>query len=253
MNNEDKNKFPKSQSGLQCLSPCYPADLPTLHPITLRYHTSDLPYCHVTNKVNEDGTDNIHNGINEIDTCFNPISINEYKKLNVDILIPILNFNCKYFLVVFYNIKNLEEGLNYIDKKKYTSILTRARIIDCILKVYGENIEIIDQRFIDFFIELAKKKWIVNIYNSIYTYIYADENIVKFINPKNNYLNYNDYKVERINFIIVKFINYDEMYKFINKYISYKKDKWNDIENFINNIEYEFIIYIETKINITLN
>lgn len=248
MNNSDNIKFPKSQSGLQCLSPCYPADLSTIHPITLRYYKPNFPYCHVTYNVNENP-----NGINEVDRCYNPISMKDYNNLSVDILIPMIDFNCNYFLVIFYNIKNLEEGMEYIEKKRYTSILTRARVVNCILKVYGENIEVVDQRLIDFFIELAKKKWINYIYDVIYKYVYADEKIVKFIDPKDNFLNYNDYKVERINYIISKFINFDEMYKYINKYLNYRKEKWNDIENYIDSIENDFIIYIENKINMTLS
>lgn len=247
MNNIDNMKFGKSQSGLQCLSPCYPADLSTIHPITLRYYNANFPYCHVNNKINSETND-----IEDIDKCFNPISADDYGKLNVDILIPLIDFNCNYFLVIFNNIKSLEDGMEYLDKKKYTSINTRARVVNCILKVYGDNIEIVDQRLIEFFIELAKKKWINLIYNATYKYIYADEKAVKFITPKNNHLNYNDYKIERINYIIVKFINFDEMYKFINRYLDHNRNNLNNIENYIENIKNDLIIYIENKITLSL-
>ncbi|ARF09238.1 hypothetical protein Catovirus_2_187 [Catovirus CTV1] len=248
MNNSTNTKFPKSQSGLQCLSPCYPADLSTIHPITLRYYKSDFPYCHVTYKIGED-----QNVIDDIDKCYNPISMDEYKKMSVDILIPLIDFNCKHFLIIFNNIKTLEDGMEYLEKKKYTSVVTRSRVVNCILKVYGDSMEIIDQRLVDFFIELAKKKWIMSIYNALHIYVYSNESIIKFINPKDNMSTYNDYKIERINYLISKFINFDEMYKFLNKYFNHRKEKWNDIENFIENIKSDFIIYIENKINHSLN
>lgn len=246
MNNLDEQKFPKSKNGLQCITPCYPADLWTINPITLRFHTSNLPYCHVNLNIDEEGNEL------EVDGCYNPISIKDYSEMNVDILVPTIDFNCKHFLILFNNIKNLEDGMEYLEKKKYTSTTTRARVVNCILKVYGENIEIVDQRLVDFFIELAKKKWINQIYDRLYMYVYADEKGVRFIDPKFNNLSYSDYKIERINFLISLFMNYDEMYKFINRYLKYRKDNWDNIENYIENIRDDYIVYIENKIYITI-
>lgn len=246
MSNINDRRYPKSKSGLQCITPCYPADLWTIHPTTLRYHTSNLPYCHVNLNINSE-YENL-----EVDGCYNPISLKDYSEMDVDILMPLIDFNCKHFLIIFNNIKTYEDGMEYLEKKKYTSPVTRARVVNCLLKVYGENIEIVDQRLVDFFIELVKKKWIVYIYDSIYKYIYADEKIVKFINPNDNYLGYSDYKIERINYIVANFINYDEMYKYINRYIRYRKDTWDNIDNYIESIKNDFVSYIENKINITL-
>ena len=105
MNKFDDKKFPKSKTGLQCLTPCYPADLWTLHPITLRYHKSNYPYCHVGLAIGEDS-----NKIEEVDGCYNPISVEDYNKLDIDILIPLIDFNCKHFLVLYNNIKSLNDG-----------------------------------------------------------------------------------------------------------------------------------------------
>lgn len=248
MNKNENVKFPKSQSGLQCLSPCYPADLSTIHPLTLRYYKSNFPYCHVTYKVGDNP-----NEIDDIDRCYNPISIDDYSKLSVDVLIPLIDFNCKHFLLVFNDIKTLNDGMEYLEKKKYTSVNTRARVINCIFKIHGESIEVVDQRLVDFIIEIIKKKWIVQLYDRVNQYIFVDEKEIKFVDSKNNDLNYNDYKVERINYIITKFVNYDEIYKFINKFISYRKEIWDSIENYIEYIKNDFINYVENKIIASLS
>ncbi len=247
MNISHEKKFPKSKNGLQCLTPCYPANSWTIHPITLRYHKSTNPYCHVGLSISNDP-----NKIEEIDDCYNPISKDELDKIDVDFLIPLFDFNCNHFLILYNNIKNLADGMEYLEKKKYTSINTRARVVNCLLKVHGNHIEIVDQRLVDFFIELAKKKWINIMYDVLNKYIYANSENVKFIRPQTNNISYNDYKIERINFIIMKFLVYDEMYKFLNRYIKHRMDNWKYIENHIENIMNEYIIYISNKIDITL-
>lgn len=239
----NSKKFPKSQSGLQCITPCYPANTWTINPITLRYHKSDLPYCHVNYKINES------NGkVEEIDKCFNPLSEEEYKNLDIDYVIPSFNFDCSQFLFLFNNIKSLSDGMMYLEKKKYTSVNTRQRIVNCLFKIYGKEIDASSTIIIDFFVEYAKKKWINGIYQSINKYIYTDGQSVYFVNGTNNKLAPDDYKIERMNYIIDKFVTYDEMYKFIFRYIKYRYNDWENIDNFMEDIKITYFEYIKEKI-----
>lgn len=240
--NDDDN-YPKSKTGLQCLTPCYPPNTWTIHPTTLRYHTSNKPYCHVGYKVNEDtGT------IDEIDECYNPIDSDNIADIDINTLVPLIDINCKYFLIIFYNLRSIEDIMEYLDKKKYTSLRTRERIVNCFFQLYYSNIELIDERLIDFFIELSKKKWSLFMYNEFNEYIYADENIVKFIDKDHNNLKYNDYRIERINYLVLQFFNHDEIYKFIYRYLNFLQTHDEVIDDYIFDIKNRYSDYIHSKI-----
>ena len=65
-----------------------------------------------------------------------------------------MDFNIKDFLLVFYGINTFEEGIDLIST--LTNIRSQIRIFECLLNVFGKNVDIIDHRIINFFIELVK-------------------------------------------------------------------------------------------------
>lgn len=246
---EKDKKYPKSKSGLQCITPCYPAKSWTIHPISLIYHTSDFPYCHVnTNLIKYK---DYHYDVQETDKCTNPITQDEYKIMDINVLIPTVNFSCKYFLMVYYDINTFDDGLKYISKYDYKSIITRSRIMNCMISVFIKDIEYIDNRFLNFFVELIKKKWISDIYKKINKYIKIENNSIKFTKPDETQYG-NDYKIEKINFIMEKLLKDDDIHIFLSKYIEKLKENEDEINDYIEDIKNNLIIYIENKINISV-
>lgn len=250
--NEKKINYPKSNTGKQCIGPCYKPNTVIVHPITLEHISQPVPFC----PVNE-WTSISDNGTTQqfiTDECLNPTNDKKIpaKEEQLNMILPYMDFNKEMFLKTYYEIYSFEDALIWLENHTHVSINNKIRIIDCSLGTYGLLIDFVDYRLVDFLIELIKKKWINHIYNKLYKYINIDNKKIYIINPKNNKLNNNDYIVERMNYIIDTFINNDEIIKFIEKYFKYRKDNWNNIVSHINNIEDELIIYIEQKIIKTL-
>jgi hypothetical protein len=249
-------KYPKSKHNFQCLGPCYHPDTMVVHPTQLEIVTDHIaPFCPVEEWDHGDAkTGQIMKEITDV--CFNPTekkSINN-KELELNILTPYIDFNSEQFLKIYYNIFSFEDSIDWIDRNKYVSIRTRMRVINSALKTFGENIDLFDNRFTDFFIEFIKKKEIIKLYNEIHKYIGVndDSKTINLIDQSLNSLNKNDMCVERINYTIKSFLDKDDVTKFLLRYFKHRKSLWNDILVHLDNMCIDFIDYVLNKIIITL-
>jgi hypothetical protein len=255
MNNNSENKYPKSKNKFQCLGPCYQPGTTIIHPITLEYITDlEKPFCPVKEWTYEDPATGKKTD-RYLDTCYGPVENKDLsgKELELNILTPYIDFNSEQFLKIYYNIYSFEDAIEWLNKKKYVTLTTKLRIVDCAWNAYGKDMTLIDDRIVDFYVDVIKRKWIKEYYKKFNTYIYSDETTIKFIDPEKNTLNINDYIVNRTNFLIEKFINYEEVYKFINKYIKHRKSEWGSIRNHSNNIQNDLSDYIYNKIKLTID
>jgi hypothetical protein len=226
-----------------------------VHPTQLEIVTDHIhPFCpvdewkHVDQKTGKE-TDVI------TDICFNPTEKENIsnRELELNILTPYIDFNSEQFLKIYYNIFSFEDSIDWIDKHKFVPIGTKIRIINSSLNTFGEKIDLFDNRFVDFFIELIKKREIKRIYGKINTCIGIDQKSnVYFTNSEYNNLNSNENCVERINYIIKVFLDKDETTKFLSKYFKLRKTQWNEIRNHLDNMIIDFADYIYTKINLTI-
>jgi hypothetical protein len=245
--NENK-KYPKSLNGLQCISPCFPANYLTTHPITLQKvmgMDKINPYCHILPHMNEEKK---HIAVA---VCSKPSTNEEIKKHQVNLLIPIANIDSSIFLRGFYDIITFEDGMNWIINNENKPVMTRLRVFDNMLIAYGKDIDIIDIRMVDFMVDVIKKLWIKDIYKELHKYIFINEKKEIFIKENDSDINKNIN--EKINFIIKKFINSDEVYKFMSRYIKARYEDWDKILSHINNIKNDYIEYIEKKIKLTIS
>lgn len=248
--------YPRSKNNFQCIGPCYEPKTMIVHPITLEYTTvENYPFCPVK-EWEEVDKDNGKINVRTTDICHIPSEKKdiEGKEFEINIITPYIDFNEEQFLKIFYKIYSFEDAINYIENNKLLPIYNRLRIINCGWKAYGNTINMIDLRLVNFYIELIKKKWINIIYKDFNKYIYIthDEKIM-FSNPDKNNLKSNEFVVERTNFLINRFVNMDEIYKFLNKYIKYRKNQFNNMDDINDNIKNEFLIYLDNKINLTIN
>lgn len=249
----DIKKYPKSKNNFQCLGPCYYPNTMVVHPTQLEIVTDyTQPFCpvdewqHVDKKTGKT-TDTL------TDICLNPTEKTNIsnKELELNILTPYIDFNLEHFLKIYYNIFSFEDSIEWIDKNKYSSLGTKTRIINASLKTFGEQIDIFDNRFSDFFIEYIKKYEIKNLYNKLNKNIgiSSDKNIL-LVNESN--LSISNYCVERTNYIIKTFLEKDDITKFLVRYFKHRKSQWTNINNHLENMSIDFSDYVHNKIIMTL-
>jgi hypothetical protein len=250
--------FPKSKHNLQCIGPCYHSNTVIVHPLTLQYvRETDNAFCPVqefeyTDPVSGKTTNKL------TDMCFNPTAAEDIKNTSSQssIMIPIIDFNAERFLKLYYKIYSFEDAIDYIEKHNYTALKTRSRIIDCAWETFGKDLDLIDQRIADFYVELMKKKWMPYIYDKLHQYITIDNNKIIFSKPskeiKEKLIDDSEFKIEGMNFLAAKFATHEEIYKFIIKYLKYRKKTWSEIDNHTDKLKEDLVEYIEQKIKLTL-
>jgi len=250
--NDKYSKYPISKRGKQCLGHCYEAGTWIVHPHTLDYVTDpNHPFCPVQSYVITDTNTN-NKEYYEIDNCNMPTHKKDipHKEIELNILFPHIDFNCKQFLRIYYNINSFDDASNWIAENNKSSIFTRLRIIECTWKSYGEKIDLIDDRLVNFYIEVVKKQWIGAIYKLVKKYILIENNK---ISVKKNTQKDNNYRIQKINYIINKFITKNDIYKLLNNYIIKYNKKWDTIKLHNDNIKKELIKYILNKLDDIIN
>jgi len=244
-------KYKKSANGIQCVGPCYKNNTQIVHPITLSFvNDVDNAFCPIYPI--QDVDNNGKKITKDIDKCINPIDI-DYKNIVGEIVLPQTYFNLEKFLKIYYKIFSFDDAINWLESNQHIPIDTRIRVIDASLKIFGENIDIIDIRFIDFMIECIKQKYILVLYSKCNKYIGIKKDNIVFVNPSNNMLSDKDNSVERINYMIYIFLGKDEMTKFLVKFFKYRKSKWEQYRNIIDLIIFDLAEYMEEKIKLSID
>jgi hypothetical protein len=234
-------KFPKSKTGKQCITPCYPPNKLYIHPITLEsVINKTAPSCaHIP--IKKDGEKY------STDECFAPSNELDMKKNNninyMNIINPDFYFGAKDFLYIIYQIDNYNKFISWLKDNNDETITTKKRVIDAFFESYFDEISIVEDILIKNIIEIFKFYYLEDFFKNINPYIEINNSKINIIkNPSNTSKNNN---IERINFIIDKLINIEEIKKFLIKYLDkYKKEKIN-LEIFKNN----YINYLIKKIS----
>lgn len=256
MYNHDKNikKYQKSKNNLQCLGPCYKPGVNAIHPTHLEIISNKLePFCPVKEWTFTDKKTG--ETVNKLtDTCFNPIEDTNISddELQFNILTPYIDFTFEQFLKIYYNIFSFEDSIDWIDKNKFSPFDTKKRIMNASLYTFGENIDLFDNRFVDFFVEYIKKDTLNTIYKEVASFIGIKNDNIMFVKTENNNLNIMDNHIERINFLIKVFFDKEEITKFLMKYLKNRKKNWNEIGDHLIKMSEDITIYIKNKINLSI-
>jgi|SRR3989344_5258929 len=219
--------FPLSINHRQCLGACYYKNTTIIHPInySLITNTKDA-FCPVF-----DPTDN-----NEYhDICLNPTE-KEYKSTSN---VQISHLTPTIFLYKVYNINSFYEGLQWINNNKDKNMLTKIRIINACLAAYEIEYNLLDEIFINFFIEYIKYQEYEFMITHLYKYINVTDNKV---NLHVNELKLDEYKEERKKFIIDILLEQS----FIKKFLTKKLDL-TQTNNHLHYLTFLFIEYIIKK------
>ena len=250
-NNIEIKKYPKSRKNFQCLGPCYYPGVHAIHPTNLEYFNDDEhSVCPVNEWIEDDGSGDPKKYITDI--CFNPTEKKSVssRELELNILTPQINFSPEQFLKIYYQIYSFEESLDYINRNSSIPFGTKSRIINSSLKAFGEKIDLFDMRLSLFFIEYVKNKGIKYLYDNLNKLIDVDKNKIYFV--KETKLKENEFKKERINYILETFFDKDEITKFISRFFKHKKQEWDSINNYLNRMIVDLSDYLANKIYISL-
>jgi hypothetical protein len=248
--NKENKKYPKSINDFQCLGPCYEKNTTIFHPTRFR-EISDpqQPFCPTVEHAVEDHLTGISRKTT-FDTCLNPTH-NKDVSTSFSLLNPKSEFSKELFLGVYYNINSFNQCMEWITNNSHVSLKTKIRIINATLNAYGNEMDLINDKLNEFFIEYLKIQGVKNIYNKIHKNIGISNNEIIIVNEKKNSLKKDNYHVERINFIVDTFINSENVKKFLLKNMYSRKD-WNDHNDNLNLMTDDFIEYIQKKINLSL-
>ena len=242
-------KYPTSKNGHQCLGSCYKPQTWIVHPITLE-HVTDLhnPFCPVKEWIKiDDETGRSEEKI--IDNCQNVTAETKQssKELEMSIIMPTMDFSCSNFLKIYYDLYSMGAVLNWLEEHSYDPYYTKKRVLDCAWKAYGFDDIVIDDRLVNFYIETVKKKWIGKLYRRLWNYIIVKNKNIFFSN-KNKDKKTNDdtdkEKITKMNYIIDKFITYQNIHKIIHVYVETYKNKKEKIHSHTDNIKNELIDYV---------
>lgn len=230
-NNKITKKYKKSINNLQCLGPCYDGKTYVVHPVYLEHigKLDDKPFCptephekynEITNKNEQILYDYCENPTDKVD-----ISINDSAMLFQS------GFTKETFLSLYYNINSFEEALEWLNNNNFLILDTKIRVINAALNVHGNNLTYFDDIFVNFYIDYIKEKFSKKIYKKIHQNIGIDNGNIIIVKDKNNKLDFNDYTIERINYIIENFFDINKVKKFLANILKEKKikfDEYND-------------------------
>jgi hypothetical protein len=245
------NKYPVSVNNFQCLGPCYNKNVSTIHPITLEViKNKNYSFCPVNPYDEVDSeTGQIINNVT--DQCMKPTHNKNIpvEEQTLNILTPLMDFDTKRFVKHYYKINSLNESIDWVLNNQNKPYVTLTRVLNASLHAFGKDIELIDPRFNNLFIDYIKKIGIKDLYNVLHKYIYiGKDDKVLFGNAKKNTLSKNDNIIERTNFIIKTFINDSDINKFINRYFEHRKKQWLSIRKPLSNMIEELSQNIIKKI-----
>jgi len=233
-------KHPVSQKKFQCISPCFYPNTLTLHPVELIYVSENKPFCAVNEYVEKDeatGTKIIR----YTDLCYNPTHKKDTPNVELNSLYPYINFNPEYFLKTEYKIYSFDDFVNWYVTNK-TAILTVERVLNCLWEVCGKDVDVLNEKIADIYLELIKKVWIYDIYEKLHLFISKDKVVV---DPDNNKLNISNHSDKRMKFI-TDAITKNEMYKLLTKHLK-NKDKDKDKCNHNSTIKTNIIDFLINK------
>lgn len=243
-------KYPISKNNKQCLTPCYEPGTYAIHPVTLQYIIDkDNPFCAIHPYEKQMPSGEI--GVYAHDECYVPTAKEDIarKQIEMDILLPIIDLSCSRFLKLYYDANSFEDIFIWFDKNPYAPSATQMRLVECGWKVYGNNVNVVSDSMVEFYIDIIKKNWIKYIYPIIKSYIHIDGDHIYFDKSTNNN---EKNKIMKINFFIKKFVTKNNIYKFLTTYIEHFSSKWNDIESQNQNLKDFFIEYTIAKIKASL-
>ena len=225
MSKTAKKLYPTSSiKGINCIGPCYEKLTKNIiNPSSLiNYRKPTINLCPTFPY--------IYNGnVGHFAPCGEPTA---GKQDVFSMVLPTIGISSEYFINIYYNIKNLEGLLNWLDNNTNLPYRTKERVFNNGMIEYGNDITIIDQRFVDHISYLLHYN-LHKIYIPIREYIKVNKNNIELLNPI--YIDKKDRRIDDKNtiqlirqYIKDKFLNHEFIYKYVIKFVKYYKKNLTD-------------------------
>jgi len=235
-----------SKNKINCIGPCYKPGTIINHPISFIKISEEYPFCPIEPKKTVENNNLV---IKYTDECTKPT---DDKDINVEInvlkqiLTPVSTFNCKTFLKQFYNLYSFENTIFWFKKNLDLSIYSLLRILNCAWTCYGKNTDITNDT-VEVYDSIIKKYWIKLIYNTFYNNITVSNNKI-FISKEKNNDDITKNKIEKINYIMTNFLEYNQLRLILDNYVEINSKNWENILDHNQLILNNLMIYIENNI-----
>lgn len=264
-----KNTYPISVHNQQCVGPCYHSNTKIIHPLTLdEIKNVNHNFCPVGTFVFTD-PETKKTILANVDRCMIPTAretqIDDILRDNV--ISPQFYFSSDYFVKVYYKINTLEDLLNWLDHHKNDPFKTKERLFNNSMVVYGNQLNIIDHRMIQFINELMLEN-MSKLYRSLAPFFLIKGNDITLIDnndavPSSTNASHNDDDEKKNStvhnnialirsYIKDKFLGSDNIHQFMSKIIRYYKEDLTD--KYISELLVNYMIeYIIKRIKLTLS
>jgi hypothetical protein len=240
----NREKYQKTLDNLQCIGPCYKKNTIITHPTLYSTISANFDFC----PIEQQAVENYISGKKEIvniGRCANP-KYTEDEFSSKLLLTPKSAFTKLAFLGFYYGINSFEKAFDWIDNNQHLSINTIIRNVNATIAVYGEDVELIDNRFSLFFLKYLNK-YAYNVFDGIHEHLGKQGDTITIV--KSSGLKKNEYVTERINFMSHKFFSIDNIKSFIIKYFINNKHKLYQYDDNLFVMMNDFIIYIKKQID----
>lgn len=264
-----KDNYPVSVNAQRCIGPCYYSNTRIIHPLTLdEIRGVDHNFCPTNTFVFTDPTTK-KSRLSIIDKCVVPTAretqMNEILRDNV--IAPQFHFSSDYFVKVYYKISNLEDLLNWLDHHRTDPFKTKERVFNNSMVVYGEQLNIVDHRMIQFVNDLMIEN-LPRLFRHLNKYISVKRDIVSLIDPidADTTVDTRDENLDESNiegknkqsdvsiirtYIKEKFLGSDNVHQFMSKIIRYYKEDMTD--RYVTDLLVDHMIeYVIKRIRLTL-
>lgn len=254
------DEFPMSITKNKCIGPCYPANTPILHPITLQLTSNSKPFCPIQPLLNKFQASTqqqlLHGRAQIIDECSKITSTGQYEQ---NFITPKIEFDTTKFLILYYSIQSLDDAVIWYNNNASVPYNTIKRIMDCALKIYGIE-ELQEKPATDFMIEFTKfmileywfDKYLIKFASLItLTETKTDQYSIQLITN----LEDNESKIHSFNKSQKLFMKHTIesllttllIRRILKKYCEYYKDQWQTMDNHLSKLSKIAFYFIRKK------
>jgi hypothetical protein len=229
----EKKKPPlKSIHGRRCLTKCYPKGEMSVHPTLLIGLTRETGnYCSIDPTYSKESQllgPSAEREWNIIFTDACRLEDNNFYTPPPELESILLSyyFNPRDFLTNMYNLNTFDEVIHWTVENDYLPFDTIKRVHNCAWKAYGDKLESLIPTVVDYYYQLAKKKWLKDYIKNI------KESYSFSITVKENAEGNSIY-----HFILDNYFTPNFFTNTIKKYIYQYQDEWDNIPSHYGNIK----------------
>lgn len=215
----------KSIHGRRCLTKCYPKGSVYLHPVILTGVKNTLiNSCAIDPVHSKDPQYNLEHNMIFDDKC--RLEDNQIYKPPDELESILLSFyfNPRDFLANIYEINSFDEAIRWTLENDHLPFDTIKRVNNCAWKVFGNKIEELSSRVLEYYFDISRTYWLKD-------YIKIIQNKFSFDFTSNKNKDISDAFDELYQLFYSKIYTYNFFVNAVKRYIYEYQDKWELINS----------------------